>query len=109
MKHPDDPAIHGHEGSQARLRKIEAVRARLEDVAEFAVQAVMRVLEDEFAKPADRLKAAEMVLDRTVGRQLTLDQANSDERDLDTEISQLLELQATGTEGNQAYIPTTDG
>lgn len=89
-KHPDDPAAVAHEGSRARARKIEAVRTHLENVAEEAVEAVRAILTDEFARPQDRLKAAELVLDRTVGKQLTLDRENAEERDLDREIEELV-------------------
>jgi len=84
---------------KARTERIEAIRLHLELTAASAVMAVQSVLEDEMAKPSDRLKAAEIVLDRTVGRHLQLEREDLEERDLDEEIFALTEsLHLTGTD-----------
>lgn len=100
-RHPDDPR-EGSEGpgTAGRAARIERIRAHLELTADAAVLAIQSVLEDENARPQDRLKAAEIVLDRTVGRQITLDKEDAAERDLDQEILQIASTLAdTGTEG----------
>jgi hypothetical protein len=84
----------------ARQARIDAVRTHLELTAQAAVMAVESILEDEAARPQDRLKAAEIVLDRTVGRTLQLEREDAQERDLDKEILAIAEtLDATGTDG----------
>lgn len=98
-KHPDDPGHENHGGTVARTRRIEAVRTHLELTASAAVLAVQSILENEDAKPGDRLKAAEIVLDRTVGRHIQLEKEDLEERDLDEEIFALTEaIELTGTD-----------
>lgn len=84
--------------TRARTDRIEAIRLHLELTASSAVMAVQSVLEDELAKPSDRLKAAEIVLDRTVGRHVQLEKEDVEERDLDQEIFALTEALKTGTD-----------
>lgn len=112
LPHPDDasdevlaPSKPGNP-RETRADRVERIRLHLELVASSAVLAVQSVLESESARPQDRLKAAEIVLDRTVGRQLQLEAADQQERDLDVEILQLADtvlppLAATGTDGQQ--------
>lgn len=98
-KHPDDPAADKDVATRSRAVRIEAVRTHLELTAQSAVLAIESVLEDENAKTSDRLKAAEIVLDRTVGRHVQLEKEDIEERDLDEEIFQLTEaLDLTGTD-----------
>lgn len=98
-KHPDDPAYDTDPASKTRAHRIELVRTHLELIAQSAVLTIQSVLEDENAKPSDRLKAAEITLDRTVGRHVQLEKEDIEERDLDEEIFALTEaLDFTGTE-----------
>lgn len=69
----------------------------LRDLLPDAVAAVQQILRDMDAKPADRLKAAESVLDRFVARKVHAEiEDNREERDLDAEIAPLLGEQETG-------------
>lgn len=67
-----------------------AARARLEELVEDALKAVVDVMKDPMSDAKDRLKAAEMVLDRTVGRKAEVHVTSHAERDLDDELDQLL-------------------
>lgn len=98
---PDAIIAEGKAQGTNRADRVERIRAHLELVALSAVLAVQMVLEDELAKPSDRLKAAEIVLDRTIGRTLQVQAEDSAERDLDIEIMELADsvLPATGTDG----------
>lgn len=101
-RHPDDPR-EGSEGpgTAGRQQRIERVRQSLEYAAGAAVLAVQSILENEDARPQDRLKAAEIVLDRTVGRTIQVEKEDAAERDLDQEILQIAaDLGATGTDGD---------
>jgi hypothetical protein len=78
----------------------EAVRAQLMRLHGPAIEALREVLTDPGARASDRIKAAETVLDRTVGRKLeaAVDDRR-EERDLDAELDALLGgLAATGTD-----------
>jgi len=90
---------NGNQATRARAERIELIRQHLELTAQAAVLAVQAILEDEDSRPADRLKAAEIVLDRTVGRHLQLEKEDLEERDLDEEILALTDAIATGTDG----------
>lgn len=98
--HPDDPRT---EGSSAvdRAARIDKVRTYIELYAQSAVLAVVAIVEDDHARPQDRLKAAEILLDRSVGRQLAVEREDLEERDLDAEIIAAANAvaQGTGTEG----------
>lgn len=102
IKHPDDPTPM-NKNQETRAQRVERVRAYLEMVAQSAVAAVQQVLEDEMGRPQDRLKAAEIILDRTVGRQLQVEQADAAEKQLDAEILELADtlLAPTGTDGGR--------
>jgi hypothetical protein len=103
--HPDDP--NPGAGGAARESRIEAVRTHLELAAQSAAMAVQFILEDEMSRPQDRLKAAEIVLDRTVGRHVQLEKENAAERDLDKEILAIAEsIAPTGTEGATPESPS---
>jgi hypothetical protein len=98
-KHPDDPNADRDGATKSRAHRIEAVRQHLELTAQTAVLMIESVLEDENAKTSDRIKAAEIVLDRTVGRHVQLEKEDVEERDLDEEIFALTEaLDLTGTD-----------
>lgn len=99
--HPDfNGGTQEGPGSAGRAQRIERVRMALEYGAMSAAIAVTSILESEDARPQDRLKAAEILLDRTVGRTIQLEKEDASERDLDQEILQIAaDLGATGTEG----------
>lgn len=97
-KHPDDPAASTHGATVGRARVLEAARRHLEGSAAKAARALDAMLEDESLKASDRLKAIELVLDRTVGKQIAIEKADNAKRDLDAEILELVRQQ-TGTDG----------
>lgn len=98
IKHPDDPAAETHPATVGRARVLEAARSHLEQSAAKAARALDAMLDDESLKAGDRLKAIELVLDRTVGKQIALEKVDNAKRDLDAEILELVRQQ-TGTEG----------
>lgn len=87
--HPDDTANSEGPGTAGRQARIDRVRTQMEYAAMGAVLAVQGILEDDEARPQDRLKAAEIVLDRTIGRTLQIEAQDAQERDLDQEILQI--------------------
>lgn len=101
--HPDDNRgfTRGEgPGTSGRQARIERVRTHLEYAAETAVLVVQQIAEDEEARTQDRLKAAEIILDRTVGKTMQLEREDAQERDLDQEILAIAEtLDKTGTDG----------
>jgi hypothetical protein len=104
---PDSPGEERSIGASAKRARIEAARQHLEFAAAAAVTAVMSIVEDEMARPQDRLKAAEIILDRTVGKTITLDKEEAADRDLDKEILAIAESVApTGTEDSSPASPS---
>ena len=91
-KHPDDPAARTNPRNVAKAR-MEAVKDRLEELSDKALRTVEDVMDSELAEARDRLKAAEMVLARTVGTKLetTVKDGREDE-DLDRQIAENLGL-----------------
>jgi hypothetical protein len=83
--HPDDPRTEGS-SAKDRAERIDRVRMYLELAATSAVAAIQAVVESDDSRPQDRLKAAEIILDRTVGRQIQMEREDAEERDLDAEI-----------------------
>ncbi len=83
--------------------KLEAAKQQMIGLADVAMRTVQEILESPTAKEADRLKAAQMVLDRAVAQRIEVEQASSDVRDLDAEIEDALaevrEELKTGTDG----------
>ncbi len=83
--------------------QLQAAKDRMVGLADVAMQTVEEILQDPLAKSADRLKAAQMVLDRAVAQRIEVEQASGDVRDLDAEIEEALaEVRddlKTGTDG----------
>ena len=95
---PDDPKARGAHKAKERIQDAEAeLRAKLFEMHQAALDAVQSVLEDPNAKPADRLKAADAVLNRFVAQkaETKVKVDSTEERDLDEEIAAALELDAT--------------
>lgn len=83
--------------------QLKAAEQQIMDLVPIAMQALVDVLTGEDTKPADRIKAAQMVIDRSVAQRIQVETVNSDTRDLDSEIEDALaevrdELR-TGTDG----------
>lgn len=99
--HPDAPKSP----RQIAMERVERVKARLQEAGDQAVQTVMAVLQDEEAKPADRLKAAELVLGRVVGAKVEVAHEDEEHRDIDAKLEAVIEglkaerQKSTGTEG----------
>jgi hypothetical protein len=84
--------------------KIKAAEQQVMDLVPVAMKTVMEILMNDNEKAADRLKAAQLVLDRGVAQKIQAEVSQSDERDLDAEIEDALEevraeLDRTGTDG----------
>lgn len=84
--------------------KIKAAEQQVMDLVPVAMQTVMDILSNPAEKAADRLKAAQLVLDRGVAQKIQAEVSQGDERDLDAEIEDALaevqaELDRTGTDG----------
>lgn len=84
--------------------KIKAAEQQVMDLVPVAMQTVMEILANPDEKAADRLKAAQLVLDRGVAQKIQAEVSQTDERDLDDEIEDALaevraELDRTGTDG----------
>lgn len=91
-KHPDDPGAK-HTAANKAKERMESVKDRLEELAGQALDTVKDVMESERAEPQHRLKAAEMVLDRTVGRKVDATVTdNREDEDLDRSIAENLGL-----------------
>ena len=77
----------------------DVIKARLYELHDAAVDAVRSVLEDPDAKAADKLKAADTILNRFVAQkaETKVTTADNEERDLDEEI-----LAAAGVEAHEA-------
>ena len=97
ISHPDDPRPNAR--TLARNRVLDAVRLKLEELAEKAANALEEILDDSTAKPSDRLKAIELTLDRSVGKQISVEHADKVKRDLDDEILEIVNQLQTGTDG----------
>lgn len=82
---------------------LELAKNRVAQLAPLALQTVMEILQDPDAKTSDRLKAAGIILDRTVSQKIEVQDTSSDERDIDAEIEEALEIAqmqlGTGTDG----------
>lgn len=84
--------------------KIKDAEQQIMDLVPVAMQTVMEILGNPDEKAADRLKAAQLVLDRGVAQKIQAEVSQTDERDLDAEIEDALEevraeLDRTGTDG----------
>jgi hypothetical protein len=81
-----------------RLDNIQvSVLERLERLVPKAVLAMEQILDDETARAADRIAAANGILDRFVAKKVHAEiDDNHDERDLDAEIAQIIAEQETG-------------
>lgn len=83
--------------------KLAAVKDQVIAAAPAAMQALLDIMNDPLTKSQDRLKAIQMVLDRTVALKIEAEVANSDVRDIDSEIEDALaEVESamrTGTDG----------
>jgi hypothetical protein len=83
--------------------KLDAVKQQVIAAAPAAMQALLDIMNDPLTKSQDRLKAIQMVLDRTVALKIEAEVANSDVRDIDSEIEDALaeaeSAMRTGTDG----------
>lgn len=70
--------------------RMESLREQFVMLASPALHAVRDILEDPDARPADRLKAAELVIDRLVAKRIETEVIEESERDLDEEIRKAL-------------------
>lgn len=75
--------------AKAEQRK-QLIEDRIKELAETAAQAIQSVLENPEAKDADRIRAAETVLDRVVGKKIEAEIKKSEEADLDAEIEEAI-------------------
>lgn len=101
-------AAQATEAVSTRLDRLVEARERLESLVNRAVDAVVNVMENDDARPADRMKAAEMILDRSLPRKLEVE-PHDELRDLDSEIAEELGevvLAATGTEDSSVGGPS---
>jgi hypothetical protein len=83
--------------------QLKAAEQQIMDLVPVAMQALIDVLTGEDTKPADRIKAAQMVIDRSVAQRIQVETMTTDVRDLDDEIEEALEEVRdnlrTGTDG----------
>lgn len=83
--------------------QLKAAEQQIMDLVPVAMQALTDVLMNPGTKPADRIKAAQMVIDRSVAQRIQVENITSDTRDLDEEIEEALEEVRdelrTGTDG----------
>lgn len=83
--------------------QLKAAEQQIMDLVPVAMQALVDVLTGEDTKPADRIKAAQMVIDRSVAQRIQVETMTTDVRDLDDEIEEALEEVRdnlrTGTDG----------
>lgn len=102
--------------AEVRLDRLAQARQRMESLVDRAVDSVVNVMENDEARASDRLKAAEMILDRSLPKKLEVE-SHDQLRDLDDEIATELGevrrvLAATGTEdssGVTSISPEEDG
>lgn len=102
VKHPDEPHAEHHPATTAAQR-IEAVKERLTELGDQALATVSEVLigkividgvEVPTAEAKDRLKAAEMVLDRMVGRKIETATDPEEHKEMDAKIEAVMETMA---------------
>lgn len=96
-------AVEEHVKKMSMAEQLKAAEQQIMDLVPIAMQALVDVLTGEDTKPADRIKAAQMVIDRSVAQRIQVENVTSDTRDLDVEIEEALaevrdELR-TGTDG----------
>ena len=93
-----DPQIRGAIESGKRLRA-EKLGQGLEEAAFHAVQALNDVVSDDAVNPKDRIKAAEVVLDRT-GLDLKQEKANQVAVSVDIDFDERLARIVAGAQGD---------
>lgn len=89
IKHPDDPAAKSHPATMGRQR-LERIRERIQEMGDLAADTLAAVMQDLDAEPKDKLKAAEMVLDRLVGRKIEAEASPEERQDTVNEVMQLI-------------------
>lgn len=87
--------------SQRAKRNQDRIKERLAELGDQAVQTVKDILESDQARATDRLRAAELVMDRFVPKKAEVEVSQHEAADLDAEIEEALgeTLESTGTEG----------
>lgn len=74
-------------GAAARAKSNrERIEDRIKELGDQAVSTLQRVLDDDTVKPEVRVRAAETVLDRIVGKKIEAEVHNAEVADLDAEI-----------------------
>lgn len=99
--------LHGGAAPQVQRKAQEnqaQVRAQLVDhlfeLVKPSIERLKAIIEHGDARPADQLRAIEIVMDRTVGKKVEVSVDDTDVEDLDREIETFMpELVATGTDG----------
>jgi hypothetical protein len=103
MHQPRDIAPEKVVAKMTMAQQLKAAEQQIMDLVPVAMQALTDVLMDPLTKPADRIKAAQMVIDRSVAQRIQVENVTSDTRDLDEEIEEALEEVRdnlrTGTDG----------
>jgi hypothetical protein len=81
--------MHGGAVPAAKRKAAEnkqRIEDRIKELGDRAVQTLTDVLDDESVKPEVRVRAAETILDRIVGKKIEAEVTQTDVRDLDAEI-----------------------
>lgn len=84
----------------------DRIVALMMEQVEPALQVIVEIMNNGAAREQDRMKAAELILDRTVGKKLEHSTDDrSGEKDLDEEIEEAVGtiLQATGTDDSESW------
>lgn len=87
--------------AQRTARGQERMKARLAELGDIAVKTVQEILESSETRATDRLRAAEMVMDRFVPKKSEVEVTQHEALDLDAEIEEALgeaPMQSTGTD-----------